>query len=141
MSLAGPEKKDYELTAKLEEYMHSKDLYEKEEENVKRERVLGRLYELVQEWVQELSVKKGMSEDLAKDVEAKIFTFGSFRLGVHGRSSDIDTLCVAPMHITREDFFETFYPKLKAQTSVSDIVCVRDAFVPVMKFEIDSVQV
>jgi len=49
---------------------------------------------------------RGLSEAAANSAGGKIFTFGSYRLGVHGPGDDIDTLCVVPKHVSRDDFFE-----------------------------------
>lgn len=66
-----------------------------------------------------------MSEQAAKAAGGKIFTFGSYRLGVHGPGSDIDTLCVVPKHVTYTDFFSTFEPMLKDMEGVTEVaVCV-----------------
>ena len=64
--------------------LHDLGLYESHEEAVLREEVLGRLDRLAKEWVQRVGAVYGMSD--VGDVEsgAKIFTFGSYRLGVHG---------------------------------------------------------
>ena len=51
----------------------------------------------------------------------KIYTFGSYRLGVCARGADIDALCVAPRHVDRQDFFKTFYSMLKEQEGVKDL--------------------
>ena len=69
----------------------------------------------------------GLSETVANAAGGKVFTFGSYRLGVQSPGSDIDTLCVVPKHVSREDFFEVFEPMLKDAEGVTE-VSVRFAF-------------
>lgn len=71
----------------------------------------------------------------------KIYTSGSYRLGVHGPGSDIDTVCVCPKHVYHEDFFETFYNNLRAWSEVTELSAVPNAFVPIMKAVISGVEV
>lgn len=97
-------------------------------ENVyNRELVLGRVSVLVKEFVRKVSLERGLSEAAANAAGGKIFTFGSYRLGVHGPGTDIDTLCVVPKHVSREDFFEVFEPMLKEMEGVTE-VSVRTSF-------------
>jgi poly(A) polymerase len=49
-----------------------------------REIVLGKLDKMVKEFVYVVYVRKGYAEQIAKEAGGKIFTFGSYRLGVHG---------------------------------------------------------
>jgi poly(A) polymerase len=82
---------------------------------------LGRVAALVKAFVKKVSLANGLSEAAASAAGGKIFTFGSYRLGVHGPGSDIDTLCVVPKHVTREDFFETFEMMLRELDGVTEI--------------------
>jgi poly(A) polymerase len=86
-----------------------------------REIVLGRLAALVKSFVKTVSLARGLSEAAAEAAGGKIFTFGSYRLGVHGPGSDIDTLCVVPKHVSREDFFEVFEGMLRNTEGVTEV--------------------
>lgn len=78
-----------------------------------RIQVLTKLNELVKEFVRRVAVEKKIPQHLHASLGGKIYTFGSYRLGVHTREGDIDTLCVVPSHVSRADFFSTFYDMLK----------------------------
>ncbi|KAL4401506.1 polynucleotide adenylyltransferase [Malassezia pachydermatis] len=95
--------------------------------------VLGRVDALVKEFVYRASMAHGLSESAARAAGGKIFTFGSYRLGVHGPGSDIDTLCVAPKHVHREDFFTIFESLLKERDDVTEVAPVPEAYVPLIK--------
>jgi len=110
----------------------------------------------VKKFVHQVSIARGLSEATANAAGGKIFTFGSYRLGVHGPGTDIDTLCVVPKHVSREDFFDVFEGMLKEMDGITEVsVCrnivrrlsgdtesacntqgVPDAYVPVIKTEI-----
>jgi poly(A) polymerase len=86
-----------------------------------REVVLGRVAALVKKFVKKVSLSRGLSETAADAAGGRIFTFGSYRLGVHGPGADIDTLCVVPKHVSRDDFFEVFEPMLREVEGVSEV--------------------
>jgi len=82
---------------------------------------LGKLNTIVKDFVKYVSLKHHLPESVANEAGGKIFTFGSYRLGVHGAGADIDTLCVTPKHIQREDFFEDMYEALKKRPEVTNL--------------------
>jgi hypothetical protein len=87
--------------------------------------VLGRVAALVKKFVREVSISKGLSETAANAAGGKIFTSGSYRLGVHGPGSDIDTVCVVPKHVSRDDFFSVFEPMVRAIDGATEVaVCL-----------------
>ncbi|XP_019871884.1 poly(A) polymerase type 3 isoform X2 [Aethina tumida] len=141
ISLAFPKPSDIAKTKELEEVLKPFDVFETDQELNKRMVILGKLYCLVKEWVKELSISKNMPESVAENVGGKIYTFGSYRLGVHNKGADIDALCVVPRHIYRTDFFNSFYELLKQQPEVSDLRSVEEAFVPVIKMNFDGIEI
>ncbi|KAG8126470.1 hypothetical protein E2320_021797, partial [Naja naja] len=121
ISLASPKENDCILTQKLIETLKPFGVFEEEEELQRRILILGKLNNLVKEWIREISEIKNLPQSVIENVGGKIFTFGSYRLGVHTKGADIDALCVAPRHVDRSDFFTSFYEKLKLQEEVKDL--------------------
>ena len=100
-----------------------------------------------------------------------LIPFGSYALGVHGKGSDLDVLCLAPSPTTpgkqtvgegevngkqqgndvpkieREDFFKMLEGRFKDNTTKDDEWTVKDvcnlgsAFTPVIKFNVNGVDV
>ena len=66
---------------------------------MRREQVLGRLHRLVKEWVQKVSALYGMSDVAESGTNAKIYTFGSYRLGVHGPGKQTRPLSFASQQV------------------------------------------
>ena len=103
--------------------------------------VLQILQDLAQEFVYKVSKSKNMSDGMARDAGGKIFTFGSYRLGVHGPGSDIDTLVVVPKHVSRDDFFTVFDKLLRERPELEEIAPVPDAFVPIIKIKFSGLSI
>ncbi|KAJ1308456.1 hypothetical protein OPQ81_004160 [Rhizoctonia solani] len=136
IATSGPSKMEEIATEELMKELRAQGNFESEEESQRRQEVLGMVHELVRKFVRTVSLNIGMSEQAASAAGGKIFTFGSYRLGVHGPGSDIDTLCVVPRHVTYADFFETFERMLKEMEGVTEVAGVPEAFVPVITAKI-----
>ncbi|KAJ9645409.1 uncharacterized protein PV06_07888 [Exophiala oligosperma] len=144
MSTALPESIDTEKTADLIEELKKENNYEPLEATQKRMATLGLLNRVTQEFVREVSRRRRMPPSQIEQFGGKIFPYGSYRLGVFGPGSDIDTLAVAPRHVTREDFFEYFPTVLKRMTGESDISSltpVPDSYVPIIKLVLNDIEI
>ncbi|XP_017311793.1 poly(A) polymerase alpha [Ictalurus punctatus] len=141
ISMALPKESDLVQTQKLVQALKPFGVFEEELELQRRILVLGKLNTLVKEWIQDISTSKNIPPSLIENIGGKIFTFGSYRLGVHTKGADIDALCVAPRHVDRSDFFTSFYEKLKEQEEVKDLRAVEEAFVPVIKLCFDGIEI
>ncbi|XP_074588991.1 nuclear poly(A) polymerase 4-like isoform X2 [Curcuma longa] len=136
ISPAGPTEADLKRTAELEKLLVEAELYESKEESTKREEVLEELDKIVKNWVKQLTLQRGYSDQMVEEANAVIFTFGSYRLGVNGPGADVDTLCVGPSYVNREeDFFIILHDQLFEMEEVSELHPVPDAHVPVLKFK------
>lgn len=141
VSLANPTQHEIQLNDSLIAELKAKGSFESEQATKKRVEVLSLFQKMVQEFVYTVSKKKNMSDGMARDAGGKIFTFGSYRLGVYGPGSDIDTLVVVPKHVAREDFFSVFEQIIRKRPELEEITSVPDAFVPIIKIEFDGISI
>jgi len=151
------------------QHLRDENLYEPRSEAQLREEVLGRLDALAKEWVRRVAAVVGYSDALPggggggfDDVDAgvdgngggagggiggaAIFTFGSYRLGVHGPGADIDTLCVGPCFVERAAHFfgderHCFQRMLSDLPDCSELQPVPDSFVPVIKMKLAGINI
>ncbi|KAL8113785.1 nuclear poly(A) polymerase 4-like isoform X2 [Apium graveolens] len=142
LSLTGPTQSDFTRNNQLQKLLEDAELYETPEEASKRQHVLTRIRKIVIDWVKQLTRLRGYTDQMVEDANAVIFTFGSYRLGVHGPGADIDTLCVGPSYVNREeDFFFMLHNILEEMEEVTELQPVPDAHVPVMKFKFDGISI
>ncbi|KAH8402468.1 hypothetical protein KR009_012216 [Drosophila setifemur] len=141
ISLAEPRAEDLQRTDELRGSLEPYNVFESQDELNHRMEILAKLNTLVKQWVKEISVSKNMPEAAAEKLGGKIYTFGSYRLGVHHKGADIDALCVAPRNIERTDYFQSFFEVLKKQPEVTECRSVEEAFVPVIKMNFDGIEI
>ena len=86
----------------------------------------------------------GLPQGILNEAGGKIFTFGSFALGVYGPGSDIDTLMLAPKHVTREHFFQHVPDLLRKEfkaEEIAELTPVPGISVPIIKLDLCGVNV
>ncbi|KAK8681974.1 hypothetical protein V6N13_054371 [Hibiscus sabdariffa] len=93
-------------------------------------------------WAKRVAWQRRLPKQDIAASSATLLTYGSYGLGVHGSESDIDALCVGPYFATMvEDFFIVLYNMLKSRPEVTEIHRVKDAKVPLMRFEFDGISI
>ncbi|CAK7565341.1 MAG: polynucleotide adenylyltransferase [Sporothrix epigloea] len=145
LSTEMPTEEQRRATDALLEELRQQGTFESTAETQKRFKVLESLRLVADAFVKRVAKERAPDNPtLSKDAVAKVFTYGSFRLGVYMPGSDIDTLIVAPKYVTREDYFRYFPEMLQAMSppgSITDLTSVEDAFVPIIKFEYSGISI
>ncbi|KAI9863370.1 MAG: polynucleotide adenylyltransferase [Trichoglossum hirsutum] len=144
ISAALPTEPEIAANNALLEELKRQNNFESKAESDKRVVVLHSLQKITEEFVFQVSQQQGQPEILARAAGGKIFTYGSYRLGVYGPGSDIDTLVVVPKHVSRDEFFDHF-PSLLIKRAppgaIEELTPVPDAFVPIIKFKYSSISI
>ncbi|ORX58722.1 Poly(A) polymerase [Hesseltinella vesiculosa] len=141
ISLAYPTPLEVKQTEQLVKTLHDCGLFESDCDAKKRVNVLSKLEKLTKDFVYRVGRKKGLSETVARQAGGRIYTFGSYKLGVHNSGADIDTLCVFPRHVERDDFFTLMRDMLQEHPEVTNLTAVADAYVPVMRFQCSDIPI
>ncbi|KAJ4419333.1 polynucleotide adenylyltransferase [Gnomoniopsis sp. IMI 355080] len=145
ISLTLPNESESRANDALFAELRAQNTYEHATETAKRETVLKSLQNIAVEFVRKVAERTHADNPaIQKTARGRIFTYGSYRLGVFGPGSDIDTLVVGPKYVTREHFFELFPDLLREMAppgSITDLTAVTDAFVPIIKFEYSGISI
>ena len=64
------------------------------------------------------AISKGVPRELAESAGANVHTSGSYRMGLNEKGADIDSICVCPNHVTKEDFFVTLQAEFEKNPKV-----------------------
>ncbi|KAH7131365.1 Poly(A) polymerase central domain-containing protein [Dactylonectria estremocensis] len=148
ISIVLPTESEKRASDTLIEELKNQKTFESPSDTDKRQvlhAVLDSLQTICDEFVRRVAREKEPANDvLVRNARGKVFTYGSFRLGVFGPGSDIDTLIVAPKYVTRDDYFKYFPDLLVNMTpkgSITGLTVVTDAFVPIIKFEYSGISI
>ncbi|CAK7245624.1 MAG: polynucleotide adenylyltransferase [Sporothrix thermara] len=145
LSTEMPTEEQRRATDALLEELRQQGTFESTADTQKRFKVLESIRTIADAFVKRVAKERAPDNPtLSKDAVAKVFTYGSFRLGVYMPGSDIDTLVVAPKYVTREDYFRYFPEMLEAMSppgSITDLTAVEEAFVPIIKFEYSGISI
>ena len=127
-----PSQKELNSTEKLEAALAELKVEESQDEYLLRREALSKLQIICNKWIYKKALEINYPPHVARTVKGKLFTFGSYRLGVNFSGADIDTLLVVPNMIIREAFFTEFVEILREDPSAEEVVAVPNAFVPVL---------
>lgn len=136
-----PSADDEIKSQELLKVLNEQNTFESDQRMEHRKHVLTRIEEIIQLWVLEIYEEKFKIKASQKlGTFAKLYTFGSYRLGVCTPLDDIDTSCICPEYVDRRaDFFTRFPSRLEEQKGIELVINVPNAFVPHIKVFIEGI--
>lgn len=124
ISTAEPSDFDMMCSTKLKALMAVESPQESSDQQLKRTQILSALTTLFQEFVHSVIIDKGYPVEVANAAGGEVVTSGSYRLGFNEAGMDIDTICIAPKMVTRDDFFSTLKAILEDDPHVEQFSAV-----------------
>ena len=109
-----------------------------------RHAVLNRLRKVLHRLILVVGEQQELPPGILSEAKGKVFTYGSFELGVYGPGSDIDTLMIGPKYVFRQHFFDEVPELLKQEFRAEEITKanpIRDAAVPIIKTELCGIDI
>lgn len=98
------------------------------------------MQDIVETWYKKIGVeKKKMDPQLLESKKAKVLVFGSYRLGVHFTGTDIDTICVFPTFISKEEFLDDFKTFISDKEHIEDVLKIQEALTPIIKLKVNGI--
>lgn len=130
-----------EKTIALENYLKSLGLFETKDEIHHREEIVKMLRDTIRNCVKGILSAKNLYTNQEPEELASLYTFGSFRMMVNEPSADIDTMCVGPGAISREEFFNIVSAALRVDGNCSDVSVIDTAFVPIITMKYGGIDI
>jgi poly(A) polymerase len=145
ISTALPTEREQRLNESLHQELRAQGTFESRAETEKRKAVIKELEKITNAFVKRAAQEKEPKNTiLIRDAIGRVFNYGSYRLGVFGPGSDMDTLVVAPKYVTVDQYFNIF-PDLLVEMAppgaITDLTPVPEAFVPIIKFEFSGISI
>jgi len=160
------EKVDIALTDELTSSLEAHGVFEDRDGTRKRRRVLSNLKRLITHWSADnfltgtgqksylnesgphqnfdgdtYQQKQHEGKYTATIIAPQLISFGSYRLGVHLPTADLDVLALCPSHSTRDKFFSTLIVRLNRDSRVEGLHPIPGAYTPVIKFYMDGIAI
>ena len=95
---------DQEMEGELQFCLQQLHCFEQRDGYRLRREIIQEMEQLVEVWV---------SEEAGESAQARLVSYGSYKLSVVDCESDLDLLCVVPSQVSRNSFFSSFYLRLQ----------------------------